>query len=68
VLFVLMPIFALLLKIFYVFAGRLYMEHMVVALHSHSLTLLKFSAIGSLYVLLVTAGVSVAIMVTVIQG
>ncbi|HDZ07992.1 DUF3667 domain-containing protein [Pseudohongiella sp.] len=35
-LFVLMPIFALLLKIFYLFKRRLYMEHLVVALHSHS--------------------------------
>lgn len=35
-LFVLMPIFAVLLKVFYVFTGRLYMEHMVVSLHSHS--------------------------------
>jgi hypothetical protein len=125
VLFVLMPIFALLLKIFHVFTGRLYMEHMVVALHSHSflalaliigvgffalaqalpegsvaaavvraifvatvvwvpvymlimqrryyrqgwaMTALKFSVIGTLYVLLVTAGVSVAVMVTLIQG
>jgi hypothetical protein len=36
VLFVLMPIFALLLKCFYIFKRRLYMEHLVVALHSHS--------------------------------
>lgn len=36
VLFVLMPIFALLLKVFYIFKRRLYMEHLVVALHSHS--------------------------------
>jgi hypothetical protein len=125
VLFVLMPIFALLLKLFHAFTGRLYMEHMVVALHSHSflalalivavgfstlaqalpegsivaaivraifvatvawvpvymlimqrrvygqgwgMTLLKFSVIGTLYLLLVTAGVSVAVMVTLIQG
>lgn len=36
VLFVLMPVFALLLKCFYLFHGRLYMEHLVVALHAHS--------------------------------
>jgi hypothetical protein len=36
VLFFLMPLFALLLKIFYIFKRRLYMEHMMVALHSHS--------------------------------
>jgi len=36
VLFVLMPLFALLLKIFYIFKRRLYMEHLIVALHSHA--------------------------------
>ena len=36
VLFVLMPLFALLLKSFYLFKRRLYMEHLIVALHSHS--------------------------------
>ena len=36
VLFVLMPLFALLLKLAYVFKRRLYMEHLIVALHSHS--------------------------------
>lgn len=35
-LFVILPLFALLLKIFYVFKRRLYMEHLIVALHSHS--------------------------------
>lgn len=36
VLFFMMPVFALLLKIFYLFSKRLYMEHFIVALHSHS--------------------------------
>ena len=36
VLFVLMPLFALMLKIFYIFKRRLYMEHLIVALNSHS--------------------------------
>jgi hypothetical protein len=36
VLFVLMPIFALMLKLAYLFKRRLYMEHLLVALHSHS--------------------------------
>lgn len=40
-LFVLMPLFAVLLKIFYVFKRRLYMEHLIVALHSHSFILLS---------------------------
>lgn len=36
VLFVLMPVFALLMKFFYLFHGRLYMEHIVFGLHAHS--------------------------------
>jgi hypothetical protein len=36
VLFVLMPLFALVLKFFYLFKRRLYMEHLLVALHSHA--------------------------------
>ncbi|HET7844685.1 MAG TPA: DUF3667 domain-containing protein [Xanthomonadales bacterium] len=35
-LFVILPVFALLLKVFYLFKRRLYMEHLIVALHSHS--------------------------------
>jgi hypothetical protein len=35
-LFVLLPLFALLLKIAYLFKRRLYMEHLIVALHSHA--------------------------------
>ncbi len=35
-LFVLLPLFALLLKIMYLFKRRLYMEHLIVALHSHA--------------------------------
>ena len=35
-MFVLIPLFALLLKLFYVFRRRLYMEHLIVALHSHA--------------------------------
>lgn len=35
-LFVVMPLFAVLLKLFYLFKRRLYMEHLVVALHSHA--------------------------------
>ncbi len=41
VLFVVMPLFALLLKIFYLFKRRLYMEHVMVALHSHSFIFLS---------------------------
>ena len=35
-LFVLVPVFALMLKLAYLFKRRLYMEHVVVALHSHA--------------------------------
>lgn len=35
-LFVMLPLFALMLKCFYLFKRRLYMEHLIVALHSHS--------------------------------
>ena len=45
VLFVLMPLFALLLKIFFIFKRRLYMEHLIVALHSHSFIFLSLSFI-----------------------
>ncbi len=49
-LFVLVPIFALLLKMLYLFKRRLYMEHLVVALHSHAFIslelLLIFAMLG----------------------
>lgn len=35
-LFVLLPLFAAILKIMYLFSNRFYMEHLTVALHSHS--------------------------------
>ena len=39
-LFLLMPIFALLLKVMYLGSGRTYLEHLVVALYSHCFLLL----------------------------
>ena len=36
VIFVLLPIFAALLKLFYIGKGRFYTEHLVLALHNHS--------------------------------
>jgi Protein of unknown function (DUF3667) len=48
---VMIPIFALLLKLFYVFKRRLYMEHLIVALHSHAflfLALLLVAVLGML--------------------
>lgn len=41
VLFLLLPLFALLLKIFYIFKKRLYMEHLIVAMHSHAFLMLS---------------------------
>lgn len=44
-LFLLVPLFALLLKLAYVFKGRLYLEHLVVALYSHVFLLLALTAV-----------------------
>ncbi|HEX7128991.1 MAG TPA: DUF3667 domain-containing protein [Rhodanobacteraceae bacterium] len=49
-MFVLIPLFALILKVFYIFKRRLYMEHLIVALHSHAfifLSILVFFALGA---------------------
>ncbi|MEO8999703.1 MAG: DUF3667 domain-containing protein [Rhodanobacter sp.] len=50
-MFVMIPLFALLLKLFFVFRRRLYMEHLIVALHSHAylfLSLLLGVSLGAL--------------------
>jgi len=39
-LFIMLPIFALLLKVMFIFKRRLYMEHLIVALHSHAFLML----------------------------
>ncbi|MES5813861.1 DUF3667 domain-containing protein [Pseudoxanthomonas sp. Soil82] len=43
-LFVLVPLFALLLKLFYLDSGRLYLEHLVVAFYSHAFLCLALLA------------------------
>lgn len=43
-LFVLVPVFALLLRLFYLLSGRSYLEHLVVALYSHAFLLLTLFA------------------------
>jgi hypothetical protein len=51
-MFIVLPLFAALLKIMYMFSKRLYMEHLTVALHSHSfifLTILIVQLADSLY-------------------
>ncbi|WP_266159536.1 DUF3667 domain-containing protein [Dyella silvatica] len=45
-MFVLMPIFAFLLKVVYLFRRRLYMEHLIVALHSHAFLFLNLLLIS----------------------
>lgn len=52
-LFVLVPVFALMLKIGYFFKRRLYMEHLVVALYSHVYLLM---ALTTVFVLMALAG------------
>ena len=47
-LFFILPLFALLLKLVYAFRRRLYMEHMIVALHSHSFLCLSLLVIVAL--------------------
>jgi hypothetical protein len=52
---VLVPVFALLLKLFYIFKRRLYMEHLIVSLHSHAflfLSVLLLTVTGMLSTLL----------------
>jgi len=50
-LFVLLPLFALLLKPTYVFKRRLYMEHLIVALHSHAFLCLSLALLSVLTLL-----------------
>ena len=48
--FVLMPLFALLLKFMYLFKRRLYMEHLLTALHSHAFIFLSLLLISLLLI------------------
>ena len=43
-MFLLLPIFAFLLKLFYVRRGRLYVEHLIFSLHVHALAFFAFTA------------------------
>ena len=58
-LFVLMPLFAVLLKFFYLFKRRLYMEHLLVALHSHAFIFMSVLVILGLGLLADLAGARV---------
>lgn len=66
-LFLLLPLFALLLKVAYLFKRRLYMEHFIVALHSHAflclallLTLLLSGLAGIVQAPWLRAGIGMA--------
>lgn len=48
VLFLLLPFFALLLKVSYIFKKRLYMEHLIVAMHSHAFLMLSMLVLSAL--------------------
>jgi hypothetical protein len=50
-LFLLMPLFAILLKVAYIFKRRLYMEHLMVALHSHAFIFLSLLLLVIVYLL-----------------
>jgi hypothetical protein len=52
-LFILLPLFALMLKVLYLFKRRLYMEHLIVALHSHAFLCL---ALLSVFLLMALQG------------
>ena len=51
-LLVMMPLFALMLKVAYLFKRRLYMEHLIVALHSHSFIALAVTLVMGLSLLM----------------
>jgi hypothetical protein len=50
-LFLLVPVFALMLKLAYVFKRRLYLEHLVVALYSHVFLLMALAVVFLLFAL-----------------
>ena len=50
-MFVMLPLFAVLLKVFYIFKRRLYMEHLIVALHSHAFLFLALLVLFAIAVL-----------------
>lgn len=56
-MFILLPVFAALLKLLYIRSAHFYMEHLIVALHSHSFVL----QMSVWYVLLITLATHVSI-------
>jgi hypothetical protein len=71
VLILLLPLFALLLKLMYLFKRRLYMEHLVIALHSHAficLVLLVQSLLSLLEGAVAAPGGAFAGVFAVVEG
>jgi hypothetical protein len=64
-LFVLLPVFALMLKFAYAFKRRLYMEHLIVALHSHAFLCL---ALLAMFLTMACAGRGRAAPARAVQG
>lgn len=50
-MFLMLPVFAVLLKVLYVFKRRLYVEHLIVALHSHAFLFLSVLLLAGLAIL-----------------
>ncbi len=67
-LFLLMPLFAVLLKIVYVFYRRLYMEHLIVALHSHAFVFMSLLLVALLTLPLGWADANATWLATVLQA
>ncbi|MGH8089325.1 MAG: DUF3667 domain-containing protein, partial [Stenotrophomonas sp.] len=71
-LFVLVPLFAVLLKVFYLGSGRLYLEHLVVALYSHAflcvalLGILLLSMLGGQMTAVPGAGIIIGVLITLL--
>jgi hypothetical protein len=62
-MFILLPLFAVLLKVMFIFSKRLYMEHLTVALHSHSfifITLLLMTMLDGFYDYLIPTSPDIA--------
>jgi hypothetical protein len=70
-MFILLPLFAVLLKVMFMFSNRLYMEHLTVALHSHSfifITILLSEIIEVLQVYLADTSPKSAVFVGLVAG
>jgi hypothetical protein len=70
-MFILLPLFAVLLKVMFIFSKRLYMEHLTVALHSHSfifIALLLFELLDLLEKYLTDSSPGIANFAGVLSG